>query len=155
MSDKAIKSVAGSNEKKFKEYFITKYGANALNGKCAPFISEDQKVSISVDNSIKLGNKEILIEIDSGNMAKLLVGQYVLLNKLCDSDNDVLFLVIHYYKDKKGIEYNPVRTTANLDFINKNVFNNKGIKFKVFNKSSFELLSEKHDELQTLVDALY
>lgn len=96
------KSKAGNNEKLFKDYFESQYGTGILQGKCS-YTKGD--VYISVDNSIEYKDKRVLIEIDSGNEAKLLVGQYTLLNVLCEEEKELLFVVIHYYKDKKIIGY--------------------------------------------------
>lgn len=70
-----------------------------------------------------LDGTSILIEIDSGNHAKLLVGQYALLNGMYSGDHSgTLFLVVHCYKTttKGGAkEYSPVRTMKNLNAIQK------------------------------------
>ncbi|WP_404349574.1 hypothetical protein LG311_03210 [Sutcliffiella horikoshii] len=148
------KSVAGSNEKLFSSYFTGKFGENALN-KPLTFKDTNNNVSISVDNSINKQNKNVLIEIDSGNMAKLLVGQYVLLNELCDNKSETVFLVIHYYKDRHGNEYNPQRTELNLSLVNNNIYEGKGLKYKVFNKSGFENFCDGISDLNKLIDELF
>ncbi|SOC15620.1 hypothetical protein SAMN05880501_108117 [Ureibacillus xyleni] len=148
------KVVAGSNEVKFRNYFEGKFGQNILGGK-RNYQSDDKLVSISVDNSIQIGNKEILIEIDSGNMAKLLVGQYVLLNQLYNRNHDGIFLIIHYYKDQDGNEYNPKRTEYNLSFVNETIYENNALTFKVFNQSSFEKLCEQCHSLQDFINHLF
>ncbi|WNW05067.1 hypothetical protein [Vibrio alginolyticus] len=104
---------AGKNEKFFIEKFESAFGFGKLSGK-QNFDNNQKgadKVSISVDQSIKLEDgTTILIEIDSANMAKLLVGQYVLLNGLVNPQKEQnIFLVVHYFKD-----YNPQRTLKNL-----------------------------------------
>ncbi|MEE6185099.1 hypothetical protein [Bacillus pretiosus] len=148
-------SVAGSNEIKFSNYFETKFGKYVLKGK-RTFKTQDKNVSISVDNSLKLGNKEILIEIDSGNMAKLIVGQYVLLNKLYKNrDNEILFLIIHYYKDKNGKEYNPIRTERNLSLVSESIFGSEAIKYKAINTESFEALCQQCENIEDFVNCLY
>lgn len=137
----SMKIAAGNNEKKFIE-MCKSYGiADLLKGKKVFDNREtdlNRKVSISVDNSIKSSdNKDILIEIDSGNMAKLIVGQYTLLNILCSENNknieDIIFIVIHYYKD-----YNTQRTIKNLELVSKIMPNKKAIKFKVYNLEEFK-----------------
>ncbi|HFK1758503.1 MULTISPECIES: hypothetical protein [Bacillus] len=148
-------SVAGSNEIKFSNYFKKKFGKDVLEGKCT-FETLDKNVSISVDNSLKLGNKEILIEIDSGNMAKLIVGQYVLLNELYKNrDKEILFLIIHFYKNQKGKEYNPIRTERNLSLVSESIYGNEAIKYKVFNQSSFKELCQQCKSIEDFVNYLY
>lgn len=147
-------SKAGDNEKAFVNYFSKLYGDNILKGKQV-FKSKEDSVEISVDNSIDHLGKQLLIEIDSGNMAKLIAGQYVLLNELYDSKKDVLFLVIHLYKDGKNRQYNPQRTISNLKFINENVYGNKGIKFRVVNKDGLEELCKENKDINSLIQNLY
>lgn len=125
-------SKAGSNEKKFVESITKQFGSDiVLDGKRV-FKSEDQAVSISVDNSLCTSELEILFEIDSGNMAKLLVGQYTLLNVLNDGGIQKIFVVIHYYKD-----YSSSRTIKNLNLINTEIFKKSGIPFVIFNEVEF------------------
>lgn len=77
---------------------------------------EGETIEISVDFHFEHKGKLYLVEIDSANEAKLLVGQYCLLNKLFDEDSyeksDVVFVVVHYYKN-----YAPERTLKNLGFV--------------------------------------
>ncbi|MBD3816904.1 MAG: hypothetical protein IE913_10775 [Halothiobacillus sp.] len=112
---------AGDNELKFEQLFDAKSMGVKLLGK-QRFVSGE--VEISVDQSFEHDGKEYLVEIDSGNMAKLLVGQYVLLNQLCESEKVAFFLVIHTYKN-----YNPMRTVHNLNLVNQGLFDGKGIPF--------------------------
>ncbi|WP_230836303.1 hypothetical protein, partial [Vibrio campbellii] len=90
---------AGKNEKLFVEKFESEFGAGSLGGKKSFDNNRrgSDKVSISVDQSIDLEDgTTILIEIDSANMAKLLVGQYVLLNGLItNKKKQYIFLVVH------------------------------------------------------------
>jgi hypothetical protein len=82
-------------------------------------------VEISVDESLEYRGVEYLIEVDSANMAKLLVGQYVLLNVLHTSRaKPPFFLVIHTYKN-----YNPSRTLHNLELVNRKLYEGNGIDF--------------------------
>jgi hypothetical protein len=142
-------SKAGTNEFKFETFMKNRYRGSVLNGKVT--YGKQAASNISVDNSIEIGGKKILIEIDSGNMAKLLAGQYTLLNLLCNEENkDVLFIVIHYYKD-----YNPERTVKNLKLINEKLFKNKGIKFKVFHINQFKQLCNSNKKIEDLIIELY
>lgn len=75
-------------------------------------------MSTSVDETIVLPDgRQILVEIDSSNTAKLLAGQYALLNGLCKADRaQTLFLVVHYYIDKmnKDKPYTAHRSIKNF-----------------------------------------
>lgn len=138
-----MRIIAGNNEKRFYDMCKDNLLSELLRGKKSFYSDgiDDNKVSISVDNSIEIGDKKILIEIDSGNMAKLIVGQYTLLNILCNSieKSNIVFIVIHYYKD-----YNTKRTEKNLKLVSKAVFNDNGIRFKVFNIKEFEKICKNN-----------
>lgn len=112
---------AGDNERKFEQLFNAKSGGVSLLGK-QRFVSGE--VEISVDQSFRHDGMDYLVEIDSGNMAKLLVGQYVLVNRLRNSKNAAYFLVVHTYKN-----YNPMRTVHNLHLVNQELLGGKGIPF--------------------------
>ena len=95
------------NENKFKDR-MNGHIKKKLSFKCG------NKTYISVDGHFEYNNKLYLLEIDSGNEAKLLAGQYVLINALWKdiclngktyNIKQCVFLVVHYYKD-----YNPNRT---------------------------------------------
>lgn len=114
---------AGENEADFRRTFVEKFGAGILNGKRQyEFKFPDyEKVVTSVDETIALPDgRLILVEVDSGNMAKLLAGHYALLNGLCKADrNQTLFLVVHYYVDRSNNNkpYTAHRTMKNLHAI--------------------------------------
>lgn len=153
------KMAAGENEKKFEEFFQQKYKNTELNGK-QRYCDDITKTEISVDNSIISKNHNILIEIDSGNEAKLIVGQYVLLNQLySDNKKDTLFLVIHYHIQGRNTPnerpYNAERTIKNLIFINKNLYDGKGIKFCVFNESDFKSFCERYSKYSSFKKYLF
>jgi hypothetical protein len=125
-------SLAGDNEKIFRLLFSETNQSITLLGKKVFHINE---VTISVDESFKNNDIEYLVEIDSGNMAKLIVGQYVLLNELYNGCKDkAIFVVIHFYKD-----YKPERTIKNLDLVNTNLYNNKGIKYIVLHINDIKI----------------
>lgn len=113
----------GKNENIFLELMLSKFDGIKLTGK-KRYASDG--VVITTDQSFIHKGCEYLIEIDSGNMAKLLVGQYVLINQLYEADKTkAVFIVVHAYKG-----YNPQRTTKNLDFVNKRLYLGNGIRFK-------------------------
>lgn len=122
---------AGENEHRFAEIMQEKAPEIHLRGK-RRFSSGE--VEISVDQSLEHDGICYLIEIDSQNIAKLLVGQYVLLNELCKQDKSkVFFLIVHAYE-----KYNPQRTLSNLQFINEKLYFDKGIKFGAMHISSLD-----------------
>lgn len=140
-------ATAKTNEKKFRDLVSASFGEDVLKGS-KTFKNPSADVSISVDETIEIGGKKILFEIDSGNYAKLLVGQYVLLNQIIEDSEDLLFVIVHYYKD-----YNEERTRKNLEFINNTLYNNKGIQFKVYTATSFETEIQQYENIEEFVDA--
>lgn len=113
--------LAGTNERLFKT-LIERAPDIRLLGKRRFAVGD---VEISVDESLEYKGVEYLVEIDSANMAKLLVGQYVLLNQLHTSrKKPPFFLVVHAYK-----KYNPHRTLHNLELVNQQLYAGKGIDF--------------------------
>jgi hypothetical protein len=116
------RTAAGANERRFEQLF-RKYAPDArLLGK-KRYVRGD--VEISVDQSFVYNNTEYLVEVDSANMAKLLTGQYVLLNQLYPGDKtQAFFLLVHTYR-----AYNPRRSTNNLALINSELYNGSGIAF--------------------------
>lgn len=144
-----MKTKAASNERIFKEFFEANFGKNILGGKVS-YSSDDKSVRISVDESISTAGKKILIEVDSGNMAKLLVGQYVLLNELVCSDIDeTIFVTLHFYAG-----YNPERTTNNLKLINNNLYSGLAIPHCSYSFDGFKELCSKLQSVEQLIDAL-
>lgn len=150
---------AGDNEKLFIELMTSKFGTNCLSGKKSFKLKLDdhQKATISVDESASINNKTILIEIDSGNMAKLLAGQYALLNGMYDGEkSNTLFLVIHYYRDSKtGKLYSPERTLKNLNAIQHFNPNDDWIPYNVFNIEGFKELVDSSSNLDELENKIW
>lgn len=120
--------------------FCNKIDENLLSGKIIFKDKHKNNVQVSVDNSIVLDNHVILIEIDASNQAKLVSGQYTLLNLLKDSplnksaelvkDKELIFVVIHYYGTSSSkSKYNPNRSINNFKFIKDNLFKNDGINY--------------------------
>lgn len=154
---------AGENEKKFKDFVVSKYGSNALGGKrtySSVFDGYAERVSISVDQTLCLSDgTSILVEIDSGNYAKLLAGQYALLNGMYNGDHsDILFLVVHFYKTttKGGVkEYSPVRTMKNLNAIQNLNPQIVWMPHVAVTFSQFESIVSKADSVEELSAALW
>lgn len=128
---------AGSREQEFKRK-CESICKEILQGKIA-FKNEDG-IYVSVDNSIILENQVILIEIDASNQAKLIAGQYTLLNLLQSKpmpncidflqNRELIFLVLHCYGNKmENTSYNPERSRRNLELINNELFNGRGMRF--------------------------
>jgi hypothetical protein len=116
-----VQAKAGDNEKKFEALFISKVVDTPLLGKRRFKLAA---VNISVDQSFEFDGVDYLVEIDSGNMAKLIVGQYVLLNQLRKLERPAFFMVVHAYKN-----YNPMRTVQNLNLVNRELFGGNGMPF--------------------------
>ena len=129
-------AAAKGNEKIFLELFKSKVrGAVLSEQKTFAFKDEKKrKLSSSVDYYFEHNNRQILVEIDSYNMAKVLVGQYLLLNQFRDkSITNPLFLVVHTYKG-----YKPERTIKYLDHVKDKVLEGKGMPFGVIHINTFK-----------------
>ena len=128
-----------NNATKNEKLFNKKMGGTLQSKKCYSKQINGDKVEISVDFHLEHDGKLYLIEIDSANEAKLLVGQYCLLNKLFHESQyeakDTIFVVVHFYAG-----YNPQRTIKNLKFV-QDLFRNP-IPFKVFHQGSIADLTD-------------
>jgi hypothetical protein len=150
---------AGDNEKLFCALMVEKYGDQCLSGKRRYTLSLNgfPEANISVDESIHLENKRVLIEVDSGNMAKLLAGQYALLNGMYNGKKEnTLFLVVHYYRDPKSrVLYSRDRTLKNLNAIQH--FNSEAdwMPFNALNIEEFEELVRNSESLEELVASVW
>lgn len=148
---------AADNEKAFRELVCHKFGQNVFSGKrnYSLRFSGSEKVSISVDESILLPNgKELLIEIDSGNAAKILAGQYALLNGLYDGDrSNAAFIVIHYHTDN-GRDYNPQRTTKNLRAIQHFSEDSEWIEYNALHINQVRTILENSNTLNEFCSAI-
>lgn len=137
------RTTAGTNEKKFKDLMARAQDVKLLGKR--KFVSGN--VEISVDESLEHDGVEYLIEIDSANMAKLLVGQYVLLNQLHTTrEKSPIFLVVHTYK-----KFNPQRTLRNLELINQQLYGGEGIEFGAVHFDVLQTWSAGFSELLSLV----
>ncbi|RKL66470.1 hypothetical protein CR203_14305 [Salipaludibacillus neizhouensis] len=143
------KPKARTRENEFKRYLRQKYGSEYFIGNTT--FSNEDSVSISVDEKIDCtDNSTILIEFDTGNYAKLIVGQYILLNELYqENTSEEVFLVIHANK-----HYNPERTIKNLKFIKSGLLENKGMNFCALKYEDFIKLCEEN-ELNSLVNVIF
>lgn len=138
---KKKRNKAGDNEADFKKFIKENTNLNLKGKKMFP----GENTSISVDEYFEYNGKKVYVEIDSGNMAKLIAGQYILLNILGEFDKDSMFLVIHYYAN-----YNPQRTKNVLECVNKNALDNKGVKFIALHINEFKQLV-KDRNLKTVI----
>lgn len=149
-------SVAGQNEADFRRTFEQKFGVGSLGGKRSYRLKlpDYQRVETSVDETILLPDgRLVLVEIDSGNMAKLLAGQYALLNGLCQEDRKTtLFLVVHYYVDRKNKNrpYEAHRTTKNLNAIQSFAPGTNWLPYNAINISDMRRLIEESQDLVEL-----
>ncbi|MEP6262736.1 MAG: hypothetical protein ABJ092_14265 [Gillisia sp.] len=128
---------AGSREKQFQD-LISLVDSEILKGKID--FGHNSNVYVSVDESIEFEDKIFLIEIDASNMAKLVAGQFTLLNLLknkqnknsinrinCACEKELIFLVVHCYGQGSKV-YNPQRSLKNFKFIAESCFP-EGLRF--------------------------
>jgi len=112
------------NEKRILNKLNQTYSEN-IQKSTSVKIKDDLQVSVDFiwdTNGIK-----ILFEVDSYNAAKIVFGQYVLLNHTKEYQNNCILIVIHCYK-----YYNSERTKKYLDFAQEKL--KCKIPFLVFNE---------------------
>lgn len=122
-------AAAKDNEKIFLKLFSEKVSGSTLSEQKTYTIMNEKrrKLSSSVDYYFEHNNRQILVEVDSYNMAKVLVGQYLLLNQFRDKAlTNPLFLVVHTYSN-----YEPERTIKYLEHVKDKVLRGKGMPFGV------------------------
>jgi hypothetical protein len=88
-----------------------------INSDKAKFDNINNEIKTSVDFKFKLGKVNFLFEVDSNNVAKIIFGQYLLLNKVKNLPENPFLIIIHCYKG-----YNPKRTNKHLNYA-KEVYN--------------------------------
>jgi hypothetical protein len=96
------------NEKRILSILNQTYSLDIEKSKSGK-IKDD--LQISVDFIWELNGIKILFEVDSYNAAKILFGQYVLLNHTKEYQNNCILIVIHCFKN-----YNLKRTEKYLKF---------------------------------------
>lgn len=122
-----------------------------LRGKKTFKVSDE--ILTSVDESLEDNERRVFIEIDSYNMAKVVTGQYVILNGILDREKNkqsCIFVIIQCYEG-----YNPSRTEKHLKFINKSVLREKGIPYKAYTKEEFIEICESVGNTEELIDFLF
>lgn len=127
---------AKDNEKIFIDLFGKKVrGVSLSPGKTYGITdTKGRKLSSSVDHYFEHNGRQVLIELDSYNMAKVVVGQYMLLNQFRDNSlSNPLFLIIHAYRG-----YAPQRTLKYLEHITENLIKEDSIPFGVVHLDSLK-----------------
>lgn len=129
-------AAAKDNEKIFLNLFSQKVKGITLSEQKTFAIKDEKKrkLSSSVDYYFDHNNRQLLVEVDSYNMAKVLVGQYLLLNQFRDKTlTNPLFLVVHTYSN-----YEPERTIKYLEHVKDKVLQGKGMPFGVIHINTFK-----------------
>lgn len=75
------------------------------------------EIKTSIDFKFFDNKTTYYIEVDSYNMTKCLLGQYILLNYATLNKTKIVFVVIHFYKG-----YNIERTIKHLKFAKKELY---------------------------------
>lgn len=130
-------AAAKDNEKIFRDLFCEKVNSITLSEQKTFAIMDEKKrkLSSSVDYYFDHGNRQVLVEVDSYNMAKVLVGQYLLLNQFRNEVlTDPIFLVVHTYSN-----YEPERTIKYLEHVKDKVLQGKGMPFGVIHINTFKI----------------
>ena len=141
------------NEKKFEQQLSRIKNLKLSSHK--QFSTDDgskDHVKIEIDYMIEIDDFQILFEVDSYNMAKVVCGEYVLLNLLYEwtKGKKPIFVIIHYYN-----KYNSERTVKSLNIIDKKLLNNeKKIPFVVFSEAEWNNFIEKINDVVDLKNKL-
>jgi hypothetical protein len=96
---------------------------------------------VSVDFIWEINGIKILFEVDSYNAAKIVFGQYVLLNHTKEYQNNCILIVIHCYKN-----YNIERTKKYLNFAQVNL--KCKMPFIVFDEAQWNKLTKTKSKQQ-------
>ncbi len=143
---------AGNNERIFRETFSQKFGVNVLRGKVR-LTSTERLVEVSSDESFVSHDRLVLVEIDSGNAAKLLVGEYILLNELIQNASkfcSTYMLVVHFYKN-----FNPSRTANLLSYLNDKLYAGHGMPFSVLSWPQLNSMICESASVDSLTDSIF
>jgi hypothetical protein len=96
------------NEKLILNELVKKYNTNIVKAKSEVIIDD---LKVSVDFIWKEKKLTLLLEVDSYNAAKIIFGEYVLLNQIKSYEANCILVIIHCYK-----KYNIERTEKYLKF---------------------------------------
>lgn len=113
----------------------------SIDLKKAEFTFITDTVKTSVDFVLKLDEYNFLFEVDSNNAAKIVFGQYMLLNKSRNLAKNSFLVIIHCYKG-----YNIERTIKHLNYA-KDAYNCK-IPFVILSEKEWILNTKDKSKIQ-------
>ena len=142
---------AGGNELSFRTTLGSKFGKDLLLGKRA-FRIGSQSIATSVDEHFIVDDLTVLWEIDSGNAAKLVLGEYVLLNEVTrlGTDPQSCLVIVHFYKG-----YNAVRTTGYASFVRDSVYGGHGLPVVAVSWPDLQIMVGRAQSPEQLVVSLF
>jgi hypothetical protein len=131
---------AKDNEKLIYKQLVSKYKIDFEKSK--PEIIVDG-LEVSVDFIWKDKDLTYLFEIDSNNAAKIIFGEYVLLNQVKAYKSNCILVIIHFYKN-----YNIERTRKYLKFANEKL--ECKLPYLVFSNSEWHELIKTKNKTQLI-----
>ena len=142
---------AGGNELAFRTTLASKFGKDLLLGKRA-FRIGSQPIETSVDEHFLVDDLTVLWEIDSGNAAKLVLGEYILLNELTrlGTDPQSCLVIVHFYKG-----YNAVRTTGYASFVRDSIYGGHGLPVVAVSWPDLQMMAARALSPEQLVTGLF
>lgn len=125
---------AFSKENELKKLLYKRFKIKNLTLQKLPVVK--YKVETSIDFQIEHEGKIYLFEVDTYNTAKVLFGQYLLLNNYIDEPEKYVYIPVHY-----NLKFNIIHSYNHLDYAYKKL--NCKIRFIIFDQNSIKDLLKK------------
>lgn len=129
---------AFSKENELKKLLYKKFKLKNLALQKLPVVK--YKVETSIDFQIEHEGKIYLFEVDTYNTAKVLFGQYLLLNNYISEPEKYVYIPVHYNN-----KFNIIHSYNHLDYAYKNL--NCKIRFIIFDQNSIKEIIKKSKTL--------
>ncbi len=135
-----------SKENELKELLYKKFKIKNLVMQKLPLVK--YKVETAIDFQIEYGDKTYLFEVDTYNTAKVLFGQYLLLNNYIQEPEKFIYIPVHY-----NSKFNIIHSFNHLDYASKKL--GCKIPFIILDEDSIKRIIKKSKTIADFFDALH
>ncbi|MDP1726764.1 MAG: hypothetical protein Q8M15_08270 [Bacteroidota bacterium] len=135
-----------SKENELKELFYKKFKIKNLAMQKLPLIK--YKVETAIDFQIEFDGKTYLFEVDTYNTAKVLFGQYLLLNNFIIDPEKYIYVPVHY-----NSKFNIIHSFNHLDYASKKL--GCKIPFIIFDQDSIKRIIKKSKTIADFFELLH